>query len=310
MRYFETSLTPLDKPPKSKFISITPVGVKAMKSSPYLSKYASLEKQGNPLAWFLRAGAHLMGEGGGAWLSRVLGSKGFATASKWLGSQGTLENLAVSKNPFIKDLAENKILSSSGQNIKDILQTNAGANRFVDVSNKLSPSVQRSFKDLHNPEVTLSKAWSENSTLGGKAKGTLKWLGNQFGIGDNIKGNLGRSFKDSLVASRSTPGMVYQGSRLGNLTRTIANKGIDTYFIGDSFLGSLEPGETRTGKILGNMGMLGGYRSSNRILGGILRGTTYGMAGSYVGNKIGKQKPLPQQPRVYFDPNTNEYKYI
>ena len=306
MRYFETSLSPIDKKPNSKFLITTKIGDTAVRKNKYLSKYASLEKSANPLAWIISGGARLAGPGAKKWLTSTLDSKWVGTASKWTGSQGTTDSLLKSKNPLIQQFASGKIKSTTGQNFQQILQQNAGMDRFVN-TNKLTPGVREAFKQRMDPKYTLSKAWNSSE---GRAKGMWDWAKHQFGANDNIWSNMRQSYTDNFVQSRANKDLIYRGSRLGNLTRNVASKGFDTYLVGDAFLGDTLPGETRTGKVTSNLGFLAGMRSTPGMFKSILRGGVLGSAGGVVGNKIGKVTPEPKEPKLTYDPVLNQYRYI
>lgn len=301
MRYFETSLSPIDKPKKSKYLVTTPIGVKAVKSNKYLSKYSSMEKQANPLAWFLSAGARIAGAGGAKWLARTVASPKFHTAAKYLGSQGTLDSLSRSGLKSIQQLSAGKLKGSTGKIIdfRKTLTSAAGKERFTPINSTLPKSVRAAFGEQLHPRFTFSKVMQSQN----KGKELVKWLGNTLvGYKGNVGGHLRRSFHDSAFISKGT-GKIYKGSRIGNITRGTANKGVDVAILGEGAFGAVQQGESRTGKLLGGAGLLGGFRSSSKMIPGLLRGTLLGEAGSRVGSFAGRKKTT-------FEPISNQYRYF
>lgn len=236
------------------------------------------EKTANPLGMALSAVGKFLGEDA---LKKVVTSKGFGTAAELLGSKGTTEWALKSKMPFLADMA------TPGGKLFTRLQDSIGSRMNPLASNSVTAKTMEAFKEQLKPMDTFSNAIknSPNKLLGG-----LKWLGSQAtGIGDkHFIGSLGQSFANDTKFMAG--GNLYQGSRLGNATKLVTQRGMDAYMIGDAAFGKLQEGETRAGKVLGNMGGLLGFRTSTKILPGLMRSSLYSEIGSKLGNQFGKPK--------------------
>lgn len=235
------------------------------------------EKRANPLAWGLSLGARFAGEGAGAWITKTLASKGFQTAAKIFGSQGTIESAARSSIPALSEAATNGALRSS-------LGTAIGG-KLTTVKN-LNPGVAQTMRDAFSPTTTM---WGKGGYKDqfGFGKGLWQYGKNEILAG---KGTGMNAFKASFANDTrfvGEGGKIYERSLAGKVTNRALGVGQDAYYLGDAAFGKLEPGETRTGRVMGNLGSTVGFRSARRGIPGMIRSFGLGYIGQNVGNALG-----------------------
>lgn len=129
-----------------------------------------------------------------------------------------------------------------------------------------------------------------------KKDGYLKGLSNYIS-NEILPGGKGVGFKQTWSSLKDSPrffvrdGKVYQRSKFGRLLHSGIEYGGTALYAKDAFT-ELEPGETRTGKILGAAAGLQGFMGARKGIAGLVRGSLYGSIGSTIGNNIGKKKAI------------------